>query len=273
MSSVIVIGNGFDLNLGLETGYTHFVKSENFNSLVDSGNELCIYLKGKHELQNWIDIENELKVYSREIYNNEDRKPFKQEYLDLRQALCDYLNGLDLSKIDKTSRAYNIIESIRDVVLILNFNYTDSLNYILELEGMANYTILNIHGRAKNNQIVFGVEDRARINDKDTFLKKSTCTWNKMVDIDDYLSKDNIIIFLGYSLGETDHHYFDNFFHTACLRNTQMGAKQIAITHYGADGFDDIMRQVDTLTSNQIHKLRSNNELQTIDLAKQYENH
>ena len=65
-NTCIIIGNGFDINLGLPTSYTDFVKSTHFNDMVKRGNELAKYLKSKFELQNWIDIENELKTYSLE---------------------------------------------------------------------------------------------------------------------------------------------------------------------------------------------------------------
>ena len=58
----LIIGNGFDLNLGLPTSYGNFVESEQFKDMVTRGNKLAIHLKSKYELQNWIDIENELKL-------------------------------------------------------------------------------------------------------------------------------------------------------------------------------------------------------------------
>lgn len=128
--SVIIIGNGFDLNLGLKTGYGDFIKSSLFNDLLESGNALCKYLKDKQTLCNWIDIENELKAYSKNIYEGNDRKPFRLEYQELCRVLCEYLNKLDLSEIDKTSKVYSLFPTNFDNTLIINFNYTDSVEYI-----------------------------------------------------------------------------------------------------------------------------------------------
>ena len=74
------LGNGFDLSLGLSTSYMDFVNSDEFQILLNMQNQLAIYLKVNAELQNWIDIENELKLYSK----NEDNAKFKTEY----EALC-----------------------------------------------------------------------------------------------------------------------------------------------------------------------------------------
>ena len=57
-----------------------FVNSDEFQILLNMQNQLAIYLKVNAELQNWIDIENELKLYSK----NEDNAKFKTEY----EALC-----------------------------------------------------------------------------------------------------------------------------------------------------------------------------------------
>jgi len=74
--SALIIGNGFDLSLGLSTSYMDFVNSDEFQVLLDMQNQLAIYLKANAELQNWIDIENELKLYS----INENNAKFKAEY-------------------------------------------------------------------------------------------------------------------------------------------------------------------------------------------------
>ena len=52
-----------------------FVNSDEFQILLNMQNQLAIYLKVNAELQNWIDIENELKLYSK----NEDNAKFKTE--------------------------------------------------------------------------------------------------------------------------------------------------------------------------------------------------
>ena len=98
----IVIGNGFDINLGLPTSYKDFVKSSHFDDMIKRGNELAKYLKSKYELQNWIDIENELKTYSLERSD----ASFKFNYQLLTFALINYLDNLDYSLMKRASAAY-----------------------------------------------------------------------------------------------------------------------------------------------------------------------
>lgn len=98
----LIIGNGcFDIK---PTSYGNFVDSEQFNNMVARGNELAIHLKNKYELQNWIDIENELKLYSME---NEDPS-FKFNYELLTYALVNCHEKLDYTLI-KRSRVVQLI--------------------------------------------------------------------------------------------------------------------------------------------------------------------
>lgn len=99
--SALIIGNGFDLSLGLSTSYMDFVNSDEFQILLNMQNQLAIYLKVNAELQNWIDIENELKLYSK----NEDNAKFKTEYEALCKQLVVYINNIDYSSINKNSKA------------------------------------------------------------------------------------------------------------------------------------------------------------------------
>ncbi len=66
---IIIIGNGFDLSLGLKTSYKDFIVSDYFNSLLEKHNTLAIYLYKKQEINNWVDIEKELTEYSKKLYD------------------------------------------------------------------------------------------------------------------------------------------------------------------------------------------------------------
>ena len=51
--SALIIGNGFDLSLGLSTSYMDFVNSDEFQILLNMQNQLAIYLKVNAELHSW----------------------------------------------------------------------------------------------------------------------------------------------------------------------------------------------------------------------------
>ncbi|TDR31980.1 AbiH family protein [Hydromonas duriensis] len=74
MERILIIGNGFDLDLGLKTSYQDFLRSESksFENLIATQNVLARYLNYKNEIQNWVDVEHELKNYANDLYKKPD---------------------------------------------------------------------------------------------------------------------------------------------------------------------------------------------------------
>lgn len=72
---LFIIGNGFDLSCGLKTSYKNFYESSFFDSLgkgpKDSKKSINIYdhLKSKQVMNNWLDLEQELKQIVKQIKN------------------------------------------------------------------------------------------------------------------------------------------------------------------------------------------------------------
>lgn len=287
MDNVLIIGNGFDLNLGLKTSYRDFLASNEFKEIInDEVNTGRNYIKkhivNKYNLEKWVDIELELTNFSKDngsfiIQNKKDDLVF-EDFKEIKQALLHYLCNIDYT-IDETSLAYKLIEKFCSKngrmpnysFSILNFNYTNvaenlirSLNY--------NADIHYIHGSLKENDIVFGVEDNADIIDEFSFLKKS-CSQafnNKNVYIEDVLETTRSIIFFGFSLGKTDHTYFKDFFinRTKELRNRKGNLEKYNLTfyYYGEKDYNYLMRQLIKLTDNNVMKLRTINNCKFIDV-------
>lgn len=263
---VLVIGNGFDLNLGLKTSYFDFLKSPQFESLIYiKKNQLSVYLKEAHDAKLWIDVENELKQFSKQ--RTED---FEAEYEDLCLALMEYLKGLDYNDINKESKAYQLIKDIRfKDFLILDFNYTDSIVSILDDFGLghfANEKIIKVHGSVGTEKIVFGIEDDIQIYPNHIFLKK-TCNLNYTpIPFNRLLDKANQVIFFGHSLGETDHMYFEKYFQNIAINITIR--KNITLWHYGKIGHKELHIQLDKLTLRRVGFLKQNSNFIQMDASK-----
>ncbi len=264
----IVIGNGFDINLGLPTSYTDFVKSAHFDDMVKRGNELAKHLKSKFELQNWIDIENELKIYSLE----KSDASFKFNYELLTFALINYLEQLDYSLMKRASAAYRLIESISescDSFNILDYNYTKSIEIILRNQLIDEDTIkrnlIKVHGEAAKNDIIFGVEDSAPIKPEHVFLRKAYPRHYKELNLSSIFAQAKRIIFFGHSLGETDHTYFQNLFRDSCQDGSsythKIYNKNFDFIYYQEDGYHKLMQQIDALTSNNLTAFRQFNNV------------
>lgn len=92
--ALLIIGNGFDLSLNLKTSYSDFINSRHFLEYGYRNEELHKHLYDKHEIQNWIDVELELKKYALKLlpspiipHISEDQKikrdKFKPQYENL----------------------------------------------------------------------------------------------------------------------------------------------------------------------------------------------
>ncbi len=146
-------------------------------------------------------------------------------------GLLSYLNEIDYSAIKEQSQAYKLIEKNlgRDFI-ILDFNYTNSVKNILISKGyppdFANERIIKVHGSAEAGDIIFGVEDNARIHRNHIFLKKSCNIYYKPIHVKNFLESAKRDIFLWSFIRKTDHTYFkDYFFELAISPSTKIAEK------------------------------------------------
>ena len=112
MNITFLIGNGFDLNLGLKTRYRQF-----YDYYIDlpSNNETIRKFKEdlKENLDNWSDLEIELGNYAKNFgkHNEED---FIELLYDIQDSLADYLDeqdsGFSISEEDKRKSINDLLE-------------------------------------------------------------------------------------------------------------------------------------------------------------------
>lgn len=257
--NVIIVGNGFDLNLGLKTSYKDFVSSQQFRRLVKQRNDLCGHLQQQHNLQNWIDIENELKNYSKREATN-----FQKEFIALSNGLKEYLSLIDYSLINKNSDAFLLLEKyFKEDTIILDFNYTSSISSLLVTFGAKPQDIISrhikMHGSLAEGEIVFGIEDAPSVKSEHVFLKKSYNASFKAVNLNSVFNHMSDLYIFGHSLGQTDHMYFSHFFNAYSNHNFQSKGKNIHLYYHGDDGYTQLFMQLDKLTLHRLTNLRQNN--------------
>lgn len=255
MKKVFIIGNGFDLNLGLQTSYQSFIDSFDFKSK-ESGNMLFMYLRYIMTVDGWIDVENELVNYSNDPLSTTN---FLGEYEELCDCLKQYITSIDLSSIDEESAAFKMLRSIdlSDDFLIINFNYTDSVLHILRNLGHKNVQskIIHVHGSVASNEIIFGVDDNAGINPEHVFLYKSySSIFGNKYDFENIVDFEHFYFF-GHSLGQSDHLYFKNMFKWLTYSRESKG-KMVKFYHHSQRSKDAIILQLQDLTSNKLGSLK-----------------
>lgn len=276
---LLVIGNGFDLALGLKTSYIDFMEWLMNEHCMD-GTDLYEFLSNKFKIKRWVDIENELRIYSNKICNpnlsnlNKEEKQkisskFRREHKYLCNILCEYLkiqvnNNNWLETGFKNQSIKQLLSKVnKEPLYVINFNYTDTIKAFM-VNNVVNH---HIHGSLSDGEnIVFGVEDSSILAKENTFLYKS---YNPILNVN-YLNERfedaKHILFYGYSLGQTDHSYFEDFFKEQSTKGCER--KIIDFFYYGQEGYDDLFWQLRTLTGKRMAQFKQFNEVGFIDVKQ-----
>lgn len=225
--SVLVIGNGFDLDLGLSTKYSDFAKSDEWISIYEhyaplsKYYSLLKYLNDRKDYDNWFDIEQALFDYASakaESPWKHDVETDKREYQAICKALSDYLdNQVKTSKhdiLEKTSRrVLQLFQYEKDCRKIYTFNYT-SLELIARV-GLVDHLVpfVHVHGSIDNKNIILGfnISSPSQIIPGYSFMVKTDNPFFQSIQLEqDLIDADEVIIF-GHSLNMMDSVYFESY--------------------------------------------------------------
>lgn len=261
---LLIIGNGFDIDLGLNTGYKDFVNSEYFKSCLHK-NALFNYIYSSFEDNDkkWIDVENVLLEYSKNQLVGIDNKAIKN-FQELRCSLMEYLKNMDLqSKLNPDSVAARLLRKVLDdgYFNILSFNYTNlnEIVYCLGINKLTNY--IHVHGSLLNNSIIVGFQDDVDVLPSKYFMIKSHSPYYRSCNVRERLEKANEIIFFGHSLGSTDYHYFSDFFKKQSgLTSEQIDSKKIRIFTYDENSRLEILSQLREMNERRVNYLYDLND-------------
>ena len=229
MNITFLIGNGFDLNLGLKTGYTDFYKyyiqqlpddmivksiiKETGTYILLSFLELGLgwFLQeiDVNHIEDFLNSKANLERYLTKYLIQEDKKIFikdKQALLEeFKNAVINFYKEFSLEERNRY-KSYLSSESNSIVYTFINFNYTSSLDKIVEIAAKdtkpfsshkcSSYTnekldnignVLHIHGDL-NKGIIIGVNDESQIKN-DTLMNNT--------DLTDYIIKSKLNAAIG----------------------------------------------------------------------------
>lgn len=234
----LIVGNGFDIDMGLPSRYSDFIRSKEWNDAVSGFN---IYLQQKdyqnHSLiaqlqmastnSQWFDIEQEIHrfIVSHPDNTKKDVRDIRSEFEVIKKALTNYLKRItstftaDNSKIS-TALHYRMRECPLTVTEIY-FNYTYPHQYIKlpiqqEIFNGAQHWVTFVHGSLKDYDIVLGcdLQEGEQVNRQLSFMYKYN-QLKKANHIARNILEAKEIIFFGHSINEMDFGYFKEFFKVA----------------------------------------------------------
>ena len=244
--TVIVIGNGFDLDLGWDTSYKSFYeKHDGWKMHRRDEDDLFQYVI-KQVPGNWFDFERTLHEYAlhraqhpfpKDNTDNIDRDI--QDYNTFKTQLIDFISEGSKGPVKKDSHAYRLLAAYVEAkknktsnmffpIKLFSYNYTPLLNVIHQIDSSVKVGYIPVHGMVEKRNIIFGFHD-------DLGIPKEYRPLQKSMD-ENYVSSDVVreslqaktIIFFGLSLGYIDGVYFKNLLEQISnLANPQMINKHI----------------------------------------------
>lgn len=276
--SVLIIGNGFDLDLGMHTSYRDFAKSKLWtfgSTLYTFSNGLGNYLDTKKDTENWFDLEQELANYAQSVSsdnlsNKQLLKYDNEDFNLLVNKLKEYLQSeqQDLQKNARECMAKSILSefSKKGNYFIHTFNYTD-VKYISEVLKLRldKNRIEYVHGSLENNDIILGAGDNKELPEEYDWLYKTSNKNYSSNNLADSLANADEICIFGHSLGENDFKYFKPFFQRISQKidltyHNSMTDMRLKLTIYTKDEASEkgIKRQLRKLTDNNLLDLYTN---------------
>lgn len=224
----LVLGNGFDLDLGLPTKYSDFAnpKNKEWNDFLNMTGtiikqcfrtEFVDHMQQAREHELWFDIEKEICCFAEKHRNLSQeqigliRYQFETLVEQLRLYICRVAvpkNKKDKSLAESLLRKLN---SVQHPVAVYTYNYTDCFK-ICGIVKEDNVKVHYIHGSLSYNMTLgCRANDRSKENLQLDFMYKPT------IDLQNDNLRQNLtqateVIIFGHSLNDMDFCYFKDFF-------------------------------------------------------------
>lgn len=257
--TVIVLGNGFDLDLGWDTSYKSFYEKHNGWRMHQTDEDDLFQYVIKQAPGNWFDFERTLHEYclhrAKEPFPQEDEYKIErdiQDYNTFKGQLARFISDAAKSPINKDSYAYRLLEAyvkakmnrVSDSfspIRLFSYNYTPLLDIIHQIDNNAKVSYTPVHGRTLDQSIIFGFHDDPNIPKDYRPLQKSMDVNYKSSNIVSESLQAKTIIFFGLSLGYIDGVYFKNLFEQISnLANPQMINKRVVFITLNTESENDI---------------------------------
>ena len=237
MKLLYIIGNGFDIALGMKTSYIDFYQY--YLSQPSKDTDLINLKKDieKHQYETWADLEmglgkytsststpevflkclEDIKMHLREYLKEQfDRRDYNRDYNKLLEELYSpetFLDDQVRTRFDSYLNRFESSYASRRDVSIITLNYTSTIEDILG--SRTTYPILHLHGTLDDGMVV-GVNNLQQISNKafqdeldviEGFVKpeyNDSCLNEKNSKARHLIENANIIVFFGTSLGYSD---------------------------------------------------------------------
>lgn len=275
---VLILGNGFDLDLGMNTRYSDFANSDIWKQSFQDDiqlyrpDTLIGYLNKEKEKNAWFDIEQSILNYVTNKKNeygipdndiNDDKKSFRK----LCHALSMFLkHEQKYYKQRKNNVAVEVLKAIAAngyFRSIYTFNYT-SLRLIASNNGitLGETNIMHVHGSLADGDIILGVmaDNASVVPEEYSFLYKDNSRYYRSNNMATDLDEANELVIFGHSINGMDFDYFRDFFLKQAGEKGDFKNKRITIFTYDENSDSQIRNSIRKIGINP-RQLFNRNEL------------
>jgi len=271
MSKVLVLGNGFDIALGLRSKYADFINTRRgtirhafwpFRDPPTGDFANCslyrhfydYFQSNKNDDGNirWIDIEGELLNYVRSKVGQTNIEELAKEdehsFNSLKMMLQKYITVMPT--IEPQSPDKNLLRLLTAIRNNGQFNKAYTFNYTNLEQEMIQFgkfepnklpSIINVHRTPSDENyfnIVLGINEDVSLPKCYRYLFKSSQTEPSNLSQD--MANADEIIFYGLSFGEIDFPYFKSFFKHIANQSILETKKHITIFTFGKSSVESI---------------------------------
>ena len=118
IETVIVLGNGFDLDLGWDTSYKSFYEKHKGWQIHKTDEDDLLQYVIKQTPSNWYDFERTLHEYAlhraEKPYSQEETYKIKrdiEDYENFKTQLMDFISEASKKSVEKDSHAHRLLEA------------------------------------------------------------------------------------------------------------------------------------------------------------------
>lgn len=273
-NTLLVIGNGFDLNLGLKTSYKDFVRSpywpfRGIQRFLIHGLGLGCYLNRKsHDY--WFNLEQSLKDYCimKSNVTESRRKKIVSEYGDVVKQMSEFIREAEEGVINRNSDAAKLLWACCNSLVpvdIVTFNYTNLVEIAHKIGVKDVRDPIHVHGSIENNNIILGFDETAQVPNELSVMCKALQPGYQASQLNDRLSNYDNIIFFGLSINAIDYPHFRTFF--SDLFKEGSIRKHIWLVVYDRNDSVRAQKSLASLMGKDIHALKEVSSFDVIEVS------
>lgn len=245
----LIIGNGFDVDMGLPSKYSDFIESKEWQDVL-KGVKSCFFPFEDYRESSllwellqastdpcWFDIEKVIHNFVLTHKDNTEQaiRQIRWEFDLVRKGLYKYLQRISKDfKAEENKLGYQLLTRLQNApftIFEIIFNYTYPHDFLKIPAYYKGCFVSFVHGRLKENNIVLGcdLQDGEEVNRQLSFMYK----YNMLTEANNtgyHLQEAKEIIFYGHSVNEMDFRYFKAFLTT--LSTTPSPSKHLTIITY-----------------------------------------